>query len=182
MNTKVYFAKCNPEAIIPSKRIEDAGFDIYACFDEDYIFIPPHRTKLIPTGIASMCNSDFCFILKERGSTGTKGIAQRCGVIDSGFRGEWFVPITNENPYAIVIHKSCCDPYEVPEVEDLISSYPPYMLLDLNDIIKTYPYEKAIAQALVIPVPQTEVQEITFDELNNFKSERGIGALGSSKK
>ena len=27
------------------------GFDIYACFDEDYIVINPHETKLIPTGI-----------------------------------------------------------------------------------------------------------------------------------
>ena len=29
MQTKVYFAKVNPDAIIPSKRDEDAGFDIH---------------------------------------------------------------------------------------------------------------------------------------------------------
>ena len=169
MNTKIFFAKTNPNAIIPTKRDEDAGYDIYACFNEDYIVIKPQETKLIPTGIASACDKDYCFILKERGSTGTKGLAQRCGVIDSGYRNEWFVPITNENPYPIVIHKSNCNPYDIPEVEE-------------KDIIKTYPYEKAIAQALVIPVPQTEVKELTFDELKEIQSERGDGALGSSGK
>lgn len=182
MNTKIYFAKVRPEATIPSKRNEDAGYDIYACFDEDYMVIAPHETKLIPTGIASVCDKEYCFILKERGSTGTKGLAQRCGVIDSGYRNEWFVPITNENPYPVVIHKSDCNPYDIPEVEELVSNTPVYLLRPLNDIIKTYPYEKAIAQAMVVPVPQTEVVEITLDELNEFESERGEGALGSSGK
>ena len=45
---EVKFAKVRPDAIIPSKRDEDMGFDIYACFDEDYVVINPHETKLIP--------------------------------------------------------------------------------------------------------------------------------------
>ena len=76
----IKFAKVRPNAIIPSKRDEDMGFDIYACFDEDYIVINPHETKLIPTGIASACTSDYGFLVFERGSTGSKGIARRCGV------------------------------------------------------------------------------------------------------
>ena len=86
MITTVKFAKVRPTAEIPTKRVEDAGYDIYADFEEDYIIVPPHKTKMIPTGIASACDTDYCFILKERGSTGSKGIAQRCGVIDSGYR------------------------------------------------------------------------------------------------
>ena len=74
MNTEIKFAKVHPNAIIPSKRDEDMGFDIYACFDEDYIVINPHETKLIPTGIASSCSSDWGFLVFERGSTGSKGI------------------------------------------------------------------------------------------------------------
>ena len=81
MHTTVKFAKVRPTAIIPTKREEDAGYDIYANFDEDYMRINPHETKMIPTGIASACDTDYCFILKERGSTGTKGMAQRCGRI-----------------------------------------------------------------------------------------------------
>ena len=49
---ELYFAKVKPNAIIPSKRDEDAAYDIYACFDDDYLVIPPHKTVLIPTGIA----------------------------------------------------------------------------------------------------------------------------------
>ena len=99
MTANVKFAKVRPDAIIPSKRDEDMGFDIYACFDEDYIFLQPGETKLIPTGIASTCDSDYGFALRERGSTGSKGIALRCGVIDSGYRNEWFVCLTNTNRY-----------------------------------------------------------------------------------
>ena len=106
MNTTVKFAKVRPTAKIPTKRVEDAGYDIYADFEEDYILIPPHDTVMIPTGIASACDTDFCLILKERGSTGSKGVAQRCGVIDSGYRNEWFVPITNTTESPIVILKS----------------------------------------------------------------------------
>ena len=42
------FAKIRPYAIIPSKEDENAGYDIYACFDEDYLVIPPH--SISPNG------------------------------------------------------------------------------------------------------------------------------------
>lgn len=50
-----------------------------------------------------------------------------------------------------------------------------------NDII-VYPYEKAIAQLLVIPVPKVDVEEYTYEELKAIPSKRGMGALGSSGK
>ena len=166
---KIYFAKANPNAKIPSKRSEDAGYDIYACFDEPYIVVKPHETKMIPTGIVSACDEGYCFILKERGSTGTRGIAQRCGVIDSGFRGEWFVPITNTADHPLVLIRDL----EVFQATDIVRRTP---------VVQNYFIEKAIAQALLIPVPQTEVVELTLDEINSFESERGAGALGSSQK
>lgn len=76
MITTVKFAKTKLNAIIPTKRLEDAGYDVYPCFDEDYIIIKPHTTVIIPTGIASACDTDYCFVLHERSSTGTKGMAQ----------------------------------------------------------------------------------------------------------
>lgn len=156
----VKFAKVRPSAKIPSKRDEDMGFDIYACFDEEYMIIHPHETKLIPTGIASSCNSDYGFVLRERGSTGSKGIALRAGVIDSGYRNEWFVGLTNTTNKDVVIHK-----------HNIVA----------DDAI-IYPYEKAIAQALILPVPKVEVEEISYDELKTIESKRGLGALGSSGK
>ena len=45
-----------------------------------------------------------------------------------------------------------------------------------------YPYSKAIAQALVIPVPEVNIEEISYNQLASIPSERGMGALGSSNK
>lgn len=66
---KLLWAKVKPNAIIPTKRTEDAGYDIYPCFEEDYIIVPTHETKLIPTGIASAFSDDYVAVLKERGSS-----------------------------------------------------------------------------------------------------------------
>ena len=161
---QVRFAKVKPNAIIPSKRLEDAGMDVYACFDEDYLVIPPHQTVLVPTGIASACSVDYVFLLRERGSNGSKGLAQRAGVIDSGYRGEWFVPLTNTNSVAMVIVKKGV---ELPLI---------------YEHAKLYPYEKGIAQALVVPVPRLAIEEMPYDNLKQIPSERGTGALGSSNK
>lgn len=175
MITTVKFAKTKPNAIIPTKRLEDAGYDVYPCFDEDYIIIKPHTTVIIPTGIASACDTDYCFVLHERSSTGTKGMAQRCGIIDSGYRGEWGVPITNTNDVPIVI----CKKESITDFNDfasiLLFSYG-----EANYIL--YPYEKAICQALVLPVPEIEIEEYTYEELKAIPSERGTGRLGSSGK
>ena len=50
---KLYWAKVKPDAKIPQKRYEDAGYDLYPCFEEDYMVIEPHETKLVPLGVAS---------------------------------------------------------------------------------------------------------------------------------
>lgn len=170
MFTKVKFAKVHPNAAIPSKRDEDMAFDVYPCFDEYYIVINPHETKLIPTGIASACSSKYGFLLKERGSTGSKGIAIRCGVLDSGYRGEWFVGLTNTTDKVLFISK-------LSEQETYASYYGDVMTKSF-----VYPYSKAIAQALVIPVPKIKIKEVSYDELKAIKSERGLGKLGSSNK
>ena len=168
--TKVKFAKVHPNATIPSKRDEDMGFDIYPCFDEDYIVINPHETKLIPTGIASACSPKYGFLVFERGSTGSKGIARRCGVIDSGYRNEWFIGLTNTTDKVMFISK-------LSEEETYNHYYG-----DTMPISFVYPYSKAIAQALVVPVPPSKIKEVSYDELKKIKSERGLGKLGSSNK
>ena len=162
----VKFAKVKLEATIPSKRLEDGAFDIYACFEEDSMTFEPHETKMVPTGIASAFSTDYVAVLKERGSTGSKGMGLRCGVIDSGYRGEWFVAMTNHNniPFVIAKEKVAND------FTERISDY----------II--YPYEKAIAQCLMIEVPKMVIEEISYEDLLKIESERGIGALGSSGK
>lgn len=188
----VKFAKVKENAIIPTKTDENMGYDIYACFDEDYIEIRPHQTKLIPTGIASCCSDDYGFIIKERGSTGSQGIAVRCGVIDSGFRGEWFIALTNTTTETIRITKKVDKVQQGVAYNGKEEKY--YLGTNKNvdfvqndpfvygETLKLYPYNKAIAQAILVPVPKVKVEEVTYDELKEIKSERMNGQLGSSGK
>ena len=164
--TKILFAKVKPDAIIPTKREEDAGFDIYSLFDEENIVINPHETKMIPTGLATAFDSKYVAILKERGSTGIKGIGQRSGVVDSGYRNEIFVPITNHNDKPLIITKET----NQTTLEILAEDY----------II--YPYSKAICQMILLELPQLQTKEISYEELKNIKSERGMTCLGQSGK
>jgi len=163
----------NADAMLPEKNDEDAGYDIYACFPEDWVIIEPHKTEMIPTGIASVFDKKYVAVLKERGSTGTKGMGQRAGIIDSGYRGEWLVPITNHNDYPIAIVKT-----------DYIDEFKQYMasLFFDDDEYVIYPYNKAICQMLLLPVPEVEVESITKEELEAAGSVRGAGKLGSSGK
>lgn len=201
----IKFAKIVDSAIIPSKRRGDGAYDIYACFEEDMIIIPPYATVMIPTGIASAFSEDYVMILKERGSTGVRGLGQRSGVIDSNYRGEWVAPITNHNDYAVVItdleegealrkmpyvnvsapSKSCTETtyYADSKMTQLMGEviqYPNDNVTTYNFII--YPKSKAICQALLLPVPDSIVEEISYDELIKIESERGCGMLGSSGK
>lgn len=188
----IKFAKVKENAIIPTKTDENMGYDIYACFDEDYIEIRPHETKLIPTGIASCCSDDYGFIIKERGSTGSQGIAVRCGVIDSGFRGEWFIALTNTTTETIRITKKVDQVQQGVAYGGKEEKY--YFWTNENvdfaqndpfvygEGLKLYPYSKAIAQAILMPVPKVKIEEVTYDELKAIKSDRMKGQLGSSGK
>lgn len=170
----IKFAKVKPNAIIPSKKEEDAGYDIYACFDEDFIIIEPHTIKMIPTGIASAFSDDYVMVLKERGSTGTKGMAIRAAIIDSGYRGEWFVPINNTTDNFIVISKlNRNELKQLGLTDDVLPS---------NSTTIVYSYSKAIGQALLLPVPKVKVEEVSYEDLKEIESSRGTGALGSSGK
>lgn len=96
----IKFKKLNFAAVLPTKRSCDAGYDIYGIpsVDEEtlgcYTFAP-NEVTMVPTGIATAIPEGYVAIVKERGSTGSKGLAVRCGVIDSGYRGEWFIAIQN---------------------------------------------------------------------------------------
>ncbi len=165
---KIYFTRLRPEAVIPSKRAEDAGYDVYACLESDWLELAPHETKPLPTGIASAFSADWYFHIGERGSTGAKGISKRAGVIDSGFRGEWFILLTNLNDVPLFFVK--------PEAETRLRE-----TLGGREAV-LYPTSKAIAQAMLLPVPRTEIEEISPEALAAMGSERGAGSLGSSNK
>ena len=163
MNNRLYWAKVKPEAKIPTKEEENAGYDIYACFEEPYMLIPANSTKLIPTGLACAMDAGYYLQLEERGSTGSKGIKRSAGVVDSGYRGEIFVALSNVNDKDLYIIKD--------EEADIVA---PGAI--------AYPYTKAIAQAIIHIVPTMDCQEISYEELKAIPSKRGSGSLGSSGK
>lgn len=168
MKNKILFAKVRPNGVIPSKRDEDGCYDIYSCFEEDYIEIAPGEIKLIPTGIASAFNSKYRVGVRERGSSGTKGLAFRAGQIDSGYRGEWFIPINNTSNKLIVIIK-----------KEYLKENP---FLSRSKYITLYPYEKGICQVALEEVPDVDIEEKSYEELQSIESDRGFGKLGSSGK
>lgn len=128
---EIIFAKVKENAIIPSKEDENAGFDIYACWDgvekKDKI-IKPHTTKLIPTGIACALPINYYFQVEERGSTGSKGIKKSAGVVDSGYRGEIFVAISNVNDRYLIFGDK--DTY----LQDALDELKKWQSVDVNNL------------------------------------------------
>lgn len=162
----VLFAKLYDDARIPTKRDEDGCFDIYPHFESEHMYFEPNETRMVPTGLISAFDSSYQVFLKERGSTGTKGIGQRAGVIDSGYRGEWLVPVTNHNSKPLIITKETSES----------------ALGALTNNYVVYPYSKAICQAAVIPVPAVHIEEVSPNTVRSIPSDRGEGKLGSSGK
>jgi dUTP pyrophosphatase len=168
--SQIYFSKVKENATIPSKRSEDAAVDIYACFNEPTLLIEPSTSKLIPTGIASAFPEENAFIFYERGYSGSRNLKVNAGVVDSGFRGEWFVCLYNANRIPVIISK-----LDEAQTKALVEHW------GIKEFIH-YPYGKAIAQALFISVPNEHMMEISYDDLKTMKSERMEGSLGSSQK
>jgi dUTP pyrophosphatase len=188
-DTKLYFAKTKPNAIIPTKRKEDAGRDIYTC-ETETIVIEPCSTRAIETGIAIGCSPKYFPKFFDKGGMGSLGIIVGAGVGDSGFRDGYFIPLinTNKDKYVVITNQ---DKSEIEEANcfDLVNK----MFLKLNKadineeivlredcIIKFL--DKAITQFVMIEVPEFDEEEITWEELQAFSSERGMGKLGSSNK
>ena len=168
IKNKVYFSKMKENAIIPSKKEEDAGYDFYACFDEDYILFKPFETKLVPTGIAWASGKEFYLQIEERSSTGSKGIKKSAGVIDSGYRGEIKIAITNANSFPLIFTQI--------DESTLKEKY------NLPNNALVYNTKKAIAQGVIHRVENMNIKEISLDELLTISSLRGASGWGSSNK
>lgn len=167
---KITWAKITDAAKIPSKRREDAGYDLY-CVEKDTIVLKPHETRLFSIGIASAFDEDYVGIIKERGSTGVLGISVRSGVIDSGYRGEWKVCLTNLNDYDVEFS------WDVNGVTKVMRKF------NKKKVKKViYPFRKAIAQVIFMPILNSDNEEVSYETLKNYGSQRGEGGWGDSGK
>lgn len=167
-NNQIYFAKLRGDAIIPKKEKENAGYDIYAALEEDFLIIEPYKTKLVPTGIAWACSEDYYMQIEERSSTGTKGIKKSSGVIDSGYRGEIKIAVFNANDVPLVFS-------EYGE-EELRRKHP-----ELGEIL-FYSTAKAIAQGVIHKVEDMLAKEVSLEYLQSIPSKRGDKGWGSTNQ
>lgn len=97
---KIKFKKLKDSAVTPKRATAAAaGYDLYACFDEEYIDIKPNETQMIGAGIAIELPQDdlAAFIYARSGLAVKHSIAPaNCvGVVDADYRGEICVGLKN---------------------------------------------------------------------------------------
>ena len=160
---------------IPFKREGDACEDIYVDFSEGTkIVLEPGETKKFPTGLYSIIEKGYKVKLLERSSTGMKGLSLRAGVIDSNYRGEWLVMLTNVSNIPVIFLDD--EVYKYPE-EDWKEP-----ILYEGKSVNLYPLSKAICQMDVIKEEPRKIEEVSYEEIVLDKTERGDGKEGSSGK
>ena len=98
--------KLRPGATLPTYGTEfSAGADLYACLEEP-VTIAPGETKKIPTGLAMEIPVGCAGLIYARSSLGTKqGLApaNKVGVVDSDYRGEFLIFLHNHGSQAQTI-------------------------------------------------------------------------------
>ena len=93
-NMKIYFQKLNPSAKLPAYAYEgDDGMDLFSCEDLE---IAPHSKALISTGLrVAVPKGHGGFVWDKSGIAVKNHIKTMAGVIDSNYRGELKVALTN---------------------------------------------------------------------------------------
>lgn len=97
---KIKVKKLNENAILPTYgSTSAAGADLYNLPGEDVV-IPPHKTVLIHTGLAMELPEGYAgFLFARSGIASKRGLApaNKVGVIDSDYRGEFMVALHNHS-------------------------------------------------------------------------------------
>lgn len=89
----VKFKKLSPDAKLPTyAHPGDAGLDVFT--SENYT-LKPNEIHAFPTAIASELPFGYVALVWDKGGLGANGIHRFSGVIDAGYRGEWFITLYN---------------------------------------------------------------------------------------
>lgn len=96
--------RLHTDAKIPSyAHPGDAGLDLYAA---DGVTIAPNERATISTGIAMEIPEGYVGLIWDKSGLSIKhGLKTLGGVVDSGYRGEVLVGITNLSETTYTIHK-----------------------------------------------------------------------------
>lgn len=95
---KINVKKMRENAQLPTfGSVDAAGADLYACLDEP-VQIAPGKSAFIPTGLAMEIPKGYAGLIYARSGLACKrGLApaNKVGVIDSDYRGEFIVVLHN---------------------------------------------------------------------------------------
>lgn len=93
--------KLRENARIPTRSSKEAaGYDLYACLDCESLEIFPHTNVKIGTGFALEIPDGYFAGIFARSGIATKQSlrpANCVGIIDSDYRGEYFIPLFNDS-------------------------------------------------------------------------------------
>ena len=93
--SKLKVKKLVSSAHLPEKaRAGDLGYDLFAA---DHVLIHPGEMRAVGTGIALEFPPGWGGVIKDRSSMAMKRLTVSAGVIDSGYRGEIKVLISNHS-------------------------------------------------------------------------------------
>ena len=96
--TNIPVKRLREGAILPAyATAQSAGADLHACLDAP-VEIAPRETKMIPLGFAMAIPAGWAGLIFARSGLASKqdlAPANKVGVIDADYRGEWFIPIHN---------------------------------------------------------------------------------------
>ena len=98
--TKIKVKKLNEKAVLPTYGSEyAAGADLYACLDEA-VMINPGETYMVHTGLAMEIPAGYAGLIYPRSGLASKrGLApaNKVGVVDPDYRGEFMVALHNHS-------------------------------------------------------------------------------------
>ena len=96
--TNIPIKKLREGAIFPTyATAQSAGADLYACLEVP-VTLGPGETKMIPLGYSMAIPEGWVGLIFARSGLASKrdlAPANKVGVVDADYRGEWFIPLHN---------------------------------------------------------------------------------------
>ena len=105
--TNIPIKRLREGAVFPSyATAQSAGADLYACIDEP-VTIRHGMTEMIPLGFSMAIPQGWVGLIFARSGLASKrdlAPANKVGVVDADYRGEWFIPIHNHGRGVQVVY------------------------------------------------------------------------------
>jgi dUTP pyrophosphatase len=116
--------KTNENAVLPKKGYPgSAGYDLFLPRNYGNLTLPAAGSKIwwhgYNLGFCTAFTPGHVALVRDRGSTGTKGIITLAGVVDADYRGEWIIWLANlgDHDYIFNIEKAIAQVLFIPVLD-----------------------------------------------------------------